>query len=200
MKKSLFLILLFAGLTVSEFSASAVEPNEELSEVSETEASWNAYRDESGNVLPNLRYRQLKTIYNPRDYSFGFMDRYSPWLSGIGSLIIPGLGECIGNEWGRGLWKFGLSTVLTVAYFTTFAFYTNPEVFYITNIAIGAALIGVRIWSIVDAVKIAKVKNLYDRDLMGQGYMSLNMYPSLNYIPSGNGFKAAPGLTLALSF
>lgn len=200
MKKNLFLILLLTSLIVSGFSARAEELGEVLSEVLETEASYNAYRDDSGNVLPYLNYRQLKKIYSPRDYSPGFMDRYSPWLSGIGSFLIPGLGECIGNEWGRGLLKFGLGGVFWLTYVSTFAFIMNPGVFFTTNIIAGAALIGVYVWSIVDAVKITKVKNLYYRDLMGQSGMTFNMYPSLNYIPSGNSFKAAPGLTLALSF
>lgn len=56
------------------------------------------------------------------------------------------------------------------------------------------------VMSILDASRIAKVKNLYSRDLRRQGSLSLNVQPSFNYTRTADSFAPTAGLTLALTF
>ena len=75
MKKS-FAILLF--ITALAFTAAAQSPG-------------------------NVRYRDIRGSYDPRDYVYDFYDKYDPTWCGLASFFIPGLGQCICDEWGRGL-------------------------------------------------------------------------------------------------
>lgn len=63
-----------------------------------------------------------------------------------------------------------------------------------------AGAVGLNIWSIVDAVRIAKVKNMYEQDLRYHYSYSLNLYPSFQYVQLGNTMQPTLGFTLALQF
>ena len=63
-------------------------------------------REPVENLRPNMKYKELKGLYNYKEYESTFADRYSPGWTGVASAFIPGLGECINGEWGRGLGKF----------------------------------------------------------------------------------------------
>ena len=56
------------------------------------------------------------------------------------------------------------------------------------------------ITSIVDAVKVAKVKNMYSEDLRRKYSFDMNLYPSVQYIPAGTGLQPTAGFTLAMNF
>ena len=75
--------------------------------------------------------------------------------------------------------------------------------------AFGAALLtataqtAFNIWNIVDAVDIAKVKNMYYHDSMHRRHASLdmNLTPQLAMVPvSGGSFQPAAGFSLRVSF
>ncbi len=167
-------------------------------------------------VVPGLKYSDLKDMYSTKDYVKSYMDPYSPAWSGVASFIIPGLGQTICGEFGRGLCFFGGNLACgigTSVCFTNLAKLTetdsngkvtmkdDPKVG--TNILLiagfCAAACAIDIWSIVDAVKVAKVKNMYSRDLYNHT-SSLNLYPSVDYVPSSNGMQTTAGLSLALTF
>ena len=68
-------------------------------------------------------------------------------------------------------------------------------------LAIGAGALALNICSIVDAVRVAKVRNMYEADLRRQGYVyDVDLYPSVNYVRTGSGLKPTAGMTLALKF
>ena len=71
------------------------------------------------------------------------------WGVGIASLFIPGLGQAINGQWGKGI-GFFLGEVVTEI-LASFAL-AKPSI-GITGAVLG---LGNRIWSIVDAVKNAK--------------------------------------------
>ena len=58
----------------------------------------------------------------------------------------------------------------------------------------------VEIWSIVDAVRVAKVKNMYEQDLRKKYSLDVDLYPSVNYVQTSGGVKPTAGLSLALKF
>ena len=65
-----------------------------------------------------------------------------------------------------------------------------------------AGLLAIDICSIVDGVRVAKVKNMYMEDLRKSGYYGLDvdLYPSVNYVHTASGIQPTAGMTLALRF
>ena len=58
----------------------------------------------------------------------------------------------------------------------------------------------IRIISCIDATRVAKVKNMYKRDLKGMYALDVDLYPSMNYMKTAEGIQPISGLTLALRF
>ncbi|NLX41325.1 MAG: hypothetical protein GXY75_05465 [Bacteroidales bacterium] len=152
-------------------------------------------------IRPGMKYRELKHLYNHKDYISVSGDLNPAW-SGVASFFIPGLGECINEEWGRGLGKFFGSAALVsaAAVFTQVGFYGEEGGPLIIAAACYAGALGLNIWSIVDAIRIAKVKNMYEQDLRQVYSFNLDLYPSVNCIQMGNTMQPTVGFTLALQF
>lgn len=153
-------------------------------------------------LRPNMKYKELKHLYDYKEYTSDMADRYSPVWTGVASVFIPGLGECINGEWGRGLGKFfGNVALLTAGSIASLEFaYTGLIGYGVSSLVFCSAALGIEIWSIVDAVRIAKVKNMYEQD-MKKGYaVKVDLYPSINYIQMGNSLQPAAGFTFALNF
>lgn len=64
-------------------------------------------REPVDGITPNMKYKQLKRIYNYKEYEKTLADRYSPVWSGVASFFIPGLGQMISGEVGRGFAYLG---------------------------------------------------------------------------------------------
>lgn len=151
------------------------------------------------NVSPGMKYKELKHLYNYKDYVPGLADRYSPGWTGVASFFITGLGECINGEWGRGLGKFGGNLLL--GFVATSAISGEaPDATASIALACYAGMIAIDIWSIIDAIRIAKVKNMYEQDLKRLYSFDVKLSPSVNYIPNGNTLQPVAGVTLAFSF
>lgn len=163
----------------------------------------------------DVRYRDIVSKYNPRAYQEGSDDPYVPAVAGVASFFIPGLGQCIDGEWGRGLGIFaanlGFGILETAEASMMFYAATQDASYYkrysassmSSGTLMGASMCAAiltasahlvfNIWNICDAVNIAKVKNMY--------YQDINMAPKLALSPSfGNGLQPAAGLSLTLSF
>lgn len=164
-------------------------------------------REPVKNLRVNMKYKELRRLYNTKDYVPMPTDRHSPGWSGVASFFIPGLGECINNEWGRGLGKFfsswGLALVGRACLVSASA---SDETIQGANllsagaVCCGAAIV-IDIWSIVDAVKIAKTKNMYEQDLMKDIYaVNLNISPSFEFVPVGTSQQVVSGVKLAIVF
>ena len=156
-------------------------------------------------LVENKKYRQLKEIYDPAEYRPGFNDRYNPGWIGVASFFIPGLGQAITDEWGRAAGFFfgtqlficGTAVPLAISYQNK-NFQTS-----IPLLLIMAGVLGIDIWSVCDAVRIAKVKNMYYQDLYSTySRVEFGVEPYLASLPypSSSGMAAAAGLTLRISF
>lgn len=148
-------------------------------------------------VSPTMNYRQMSDYYDYRLYERSIYDKYSPVGSGIASFFIPGLGQMICGEWGRGFAWLGGQVGGTILMLAT-ALSESEEVFLMAS----AATLAVRIGSIVDGARVAKVKNMYLNDLRAAGYygFELDLYPSVNYVRTASGIQPTAGMTLALRF
>ncbi len=125
---------------------------------------------------PNLSYRHLKNFYSASNYTDNASNYYNLALIGVTSLILPGIGHFIVGEPFKGLllllspvpFFYGLSTgIISIIIFK--------------EIALGISLlcaslayfIGITTYAVLNAIKIAKVKNMYHSDLRRQ-YLSLD--------------------------
>lgn len=174
-------------------------------------------------VAPGMKYKDIKDSYNTKNYVPQSADPYSRVWSGVASWLVPGLGQAICGEAGRGLKFFGASILCAgiagagMEKFEDNAVIKNGEVeSYIDEsaaksgayIMLGAAAAAfvVDIWAIVDAVKVAKVKNMYYQDLYGRrAAIDLGFEPYFTLAPSssavtGNAFQPVAGMSMRLSF
>ena len=58
-------------------------------------------------IRPGMKYRQYRKLYKASDYVRMPGDRYSPVVGGLCSFLIPGLGQAVNGDFGRGLAFFG---------------------------------------------------------------------------------------------
>ena len=147
-------------------------------------------------VAPMMKYKEMAIVYDYRLYQKSLYDRYSPAGSGVASFFIPGLGQMICGEWGRGFaWLGGSLGCYIVAGVSAAA-----EAPTVTLMAL-AGMLAVDICAIVDGVRVAMVKNMYMSDLRAVGYaFDIDLYPSVNFVPAGSGLQLTAGMTLALNF
>jgi hypothetical protein len=138
--------------------------------------------------------------YNPSRREFKTSDQpYKPWLAGSLSLMVPGLGQVYCDELNRGL-KFaggylgGAAIMGTGGIILLVQSYTNPNsllgpIIFVTGFTTAA---GILVWSVVDAVQIAKSKNGNAQDAKA----SLHLNPALLQHQQ----NLFTGLTLKLEF
>ncbi len=148
----------------------------------------------SEGIQPGMKYRELKEYYSYKDYE-KMPDQYrSPAGVGVASYLIPGLGQMICGEGWRGTAFLG--GWLACHFVTLTGIAELSDAIYWSGIAGAQAL---RIISCIGATRIAKVKNMYKRDLGGYA-LEVDLYPSMNYIKTTEGILPATGFTLALKF
>ena len=179
--------------------------------------STGYYRYDSGRepvagIVPGMKYKELKNIYDYNEWRPGYGDRYNPGLMGVCSWFIPGLGQMISGEVGRGfgwlggavgcsvLGSIGIA-VESAAYSDYDGHHNEAQATVGTIIALAGYLgvIAVDICAIVDACRVAKVRNMYDQDMRNMNW-SLEMRPSVDYIRMADRVQPTAGLTLAMKF
>ena len=158
------------------------------------------------NVAPGMRYRDYKDFYNTRNYVRQPGDPYTPFWIGFGDFFIPGLGNAITGEWGRAAGFFLSNLGLGLLSYTQrtpviqngYTYYEYSGLYW----AITAARIGLNVWSICDAVHVAKVKNMYNQDLRAQrASFDFDIEPFFTFSPfTSSGMQPVAGMSLKLSF
>ena len=129
----------------------------------------------------SAQYSKDKLLYNYKSYSYDTNDKYHPIISGVASYIVPGLGQIYCNENRRG-YNFLAGYCGAIVLMSTGALIqlpeslnpenNNPESVFFMDGSLGSIMIlsgvisafGIQIWSSIDAVKVAKVKNLSIRN------------------------------------
>lgn len=168
-------------------------------------ASTSTYRYETNMEAPvegiraGMKYNELKLLYNHKDWYSQIGDK-SPALMGVCSWLIPGLGQMICGEVGRGFGWLGASIGCSfVSGLGLGLMYDNEELGVILSGVGSVALLAVDVCAIIDAVRVTKVRNMYEQDLRKINY-SFKIHPSIDYIKIGNGVQPTAGLTLAMTF
>ena len=207
------LILILAAVVLSAIAASAQDVV-----TKENGEDMNTVCCESGvcsDIQPGMKYKELKKLYDYSDWNSGCDNRYNPAMMGVCSWLIPGLGQMITGEVGRGFAWLGGAVGCTVlmgigsGVSASAYYYDVDENYYVDTskvltgslivLASSLALLTVDICAIVDACRMAKVKNLYEQDLKAKKY-SFELHPAVDYITMPGGIQPTAGLTLAMKF
>ena len=207
MKKIILIITIMAGLISS---ASAQTAN-------------STFEQPSRQIYQGMHYPQYAKLYDSKMYVPQFGDPYNSGTCGVLSALIPGLGQGLAGEWGRGGLIFAGNLLLGLACMQMIDVrYANGAVpvgisgsagtrTTIATIQISplvwllsAARLGLQIYSIWDAVHIAKIKNMYYQDLRNSfSGVNLSLEPFLSYTPtqtSGYDIQPAAGFSFKLNF
>lgn len=197
------LLVILAIAMVSSFAASAQVKDDSKGSLSYTS------REPVEGIVMGMKYREIKDLYNPKQFEATLEDRYVPGWSGFASFLIPGLGQMISREVGRGFAWFGGAAASSLVYGIGDALNvigkdegseSKTNVGTVLSLVGSVSLIVVDVWAIVDAVRVAKVKNMYEQDLRKTHAIDINLYPSVNYVQTSAGTQPTAGFTFALNF
>jgi len=154
-------------------------------------------------------YSQNKLKYNYQQYVPQYDDVYNPAACGVFSFLVPGLGQMQCNETGRGFTFLGVyagcEVITFIGYNSILSSYYNGN---ISGGGTGASmailgLIGmatVNIWSIVDAVHVAQVNNMYLRDRKKTSGLNLEVAPYVAQYNINNQIVTPVGMTMRVKF
>ena len=179
----------------------------------------------SAQIVPGMKYKELKNMYNPKEYVKSAGDPYSPFWMGAGSFIVPGLGQILSGETGRGIAIFAgdvalgaVGSVFARKMVNCFELDANGRPVKDSNgdlicndkdkaikmfwgmMGTGVATLAYDIWNICDARKVAKVKNMYNQDLQGRRSMEMDLYPAVDFAMLPDGMTPVAGMTLSVRF
>ena len=154
--------------------------------------------------MANAQYKINKTKYDYSTWTYEEGDPYNPTTCGVLS-IIPGVGQMVAHEFGRGAAFFGgfVGCFFMSAMGAGVAMGSSNETTLVLGVGLmvvslaGAAAID--IWSIVDATRVAKVNNLAWRDRNSTGF-NLRIEPFISPIQTYESTKTQVGLSLVVNF
>jgi hypothetical protein len=155
------------------------------------------------------QYKVNRLKYDYHDYSRSTGDRYDPIVAGVTSSLLPGLGQVISGEPGRGLVFFGTyagcATIYIIGLVRTYDILgagISGEDVKEGGISMmlmgGTATLGILVWSVVDAVRVAKVNNLAWRDKKLSS--DIDIEPFLNFESYTQNPSYQTGVTFRLTF
>ena len=147
------------------------------------------------------QYSIDKTRYDRRTYTRQPGDRYNPAGVGVASFFLTGLGQMIAGEGLRGTaFLVGdLTSLSLIAVGVAHSFAEADESaqkWVFTGLAFWALF---KTWSVADAVRVAKVKNLAWRD-RDKSSLQWHIHPWMGNIPAISSASAAPGVTIGVTF
>ncbi len=154
-----------------------------------------SHRESVEGLAPGMKYKELKNLYDYKDYVSEPGDRYNLALAGITSFLIPGVGQMIDGEVGRGIGFLCGNILCNVA---ATAMLSNENAYGALLVALGG--VGLNIASIVDGVRVAKVKNMYEQDLRNTCNVSIDVHPTITCTQIAGTTKPVAGVTLAINF
>jgi TM2 domain-containing membrane protein YozV len=160
--------------------------------------------------IGDAQYMANKNKYDYRHYVYQPGDPYNPSSAAAASLFVPGLGQMISGESGRGICFLLGSTGCLVFAFAgggialnatemdgDFEEKTRKGVTYLFSGL--AATAGIWIWSIADASKVAKVNNMALRDKNKvSGNLIIQPYFDIQSFSTNN--KTLLGLSVNINF
>lgn len=208
-------------------TAATIMDNEDARALRQAQQEYYQQMAEAVYAVPDVRYRDIKGAFNPKDYVKQPWDPYQPVAAGILSWFVPGLGQFTIGEPGKGAFYLVSSLVCTIGWMSCFTiapviamaepvgyndydydeFAREQQDIFDTCLGLGfaflAAAITVDISSICNAVKASKVKNMYVQDYIANRMdlgMEVKLSPSFTYVPAAEGLTPTAGVALRVNF
>ena len=152
-------------------------------------------------IRPNMPYKYYKDKYDHRFYVSQYNDQYSPVVGGLCSFFIPGLGQMILGEAGRGLGYLG-------GVVGSYALMGIGSALVVDGEDIGALFmvagylggLTIHICSIVDGTRVAKKKNMYMRDVRNMSSIDFSIKPYVETLAISGQQVMPVGLSMQISF
>jgi hypothetical protein len=145
--------------------------------------------------VTNAQYKINKTQYDYHTYKHQVGDPYNPSVAGVSSFLIPGIGQMTSGEFIRGAVFLGGYASCYVIFAVGFNELWSGSVYKLGSTMFLSGLAGiliVNIWSIIDAVHVAKVNDLAFRNnnktsfnIQVQPYINTTCYTKAGSIPAG---------------
>jgi hypothetical protein len=161
-------------------------------------------------TIVNAQYGINKTKYDYRHYTYQPGDPYNPSSAASASLFVPGLGQMISGESGRGIcFLLGCTGCLVFSFAggsialnatemdRDFEEKTRKGMAFLFSGLTATA--GIWIWSIADASRVAKVNNMALRDKKKVSG-NISIQPYLNFQSYSTNKKTLPGLSVNIIF
>ena len=153
------------------------------------------------NLITDAQYRINKTKYDLKAYHYQFGDPFNPGVMGFASFVIPGLGQILEGETVRGLGFFGGFVGLNIIKYRIRMGHPIGSSNKVTSLnTVRYVLAGLHIWSLFDAIHVARVNNMAFRD-QNKTTFDLQLLPyvgSYDYSTLNN--EVPVGLTLLINF
>ncbi|MDR2083424.1 MAG: hypothetical protein LBP67_00285 [Bacteroidales bacterium] len=153
-------------------------------------------------IRPNMLYKEYKDLYQPSMYIRHYTDPYNPPIMGLCSFFIPGLGQMICGEVGRGFaylgGTIGCGIIAGIGSAMLVGYGSPGGLIMFIGGGLGATAVG--ICSIVDGVRVAKIKNMYARDLRDMSAFNIELAPYIDYMAVGNNIIVPVGVSMIVSF
>jgi hypothetical protein len=158
-----------------------------------------------GSISSNLfaqHYRDNKLSYDYQQYSPQYGDSYNPVVSGVCSFVLPGLGQMVSGELVRGLAFTGSFAGCLGLWYYGHNQHFNGSNWGAAALMFGGAtgMLGIEIWSVVDAVKVAKVNSMYNRNNYRRSSINIEMSPYIDQIAVNNQLSTPLGMTMRIKF
>jgi len=158
-------------------------------------------------ITLGMKYSEYKHLYNARDYIYDYKDHYSPVGAGLSSFIFGGVGQMMNGQTLKGIGMLAGTVGLTIAGFFVADKVEdgNKTVLHANgwSVACWCGALALDVWSIVDAVHVAKIKNLYWRDcehLMASRSFDIKLRPDLAFVQTGQSLTPTAGMSIAIRF
>ncbi len=167
-------------------------------------------------------YKENKLIYDQHLYQEKSDDPNNIFACGVASYFIPGLGQILAGETGRGLTFIGCDLACNMLFFggsvCVYSSFLNSMIdiynydqFDYSNqfyIGLGSIIVGltgmifVKVYSVFDAVKVAKINNMYFQDHKNETGVieSIQLKPYVSQISLNNRNETSVGLSLNITF
>ena len=155
-------------------------------------------------TVSNAQYKVNKTMYNYKLYRPQVGDPYNTGVAGLTSCLVPGLGQMIAGEGGRGAAFLGGFAGALVLYYVGSGM-SEADMDDGGDGSTGLALmffgssgaLAVDIWAIVDAIRVSKVNNMAFQD---KNKTSLKVLPLISTSAHVGNRMAQPGISLQVTF
>lgn len=161
----------------------------------------------SRGITLGMKYSEYKNLYDHHEYIPDPRDHYYPVWSGFSSFIISGVGQIENGQTLKGIAMMvgDIGLVLTGCLVGDRVKRGNKTVIHANGgtYACWCGALAIKALSVCDAIKVAKIKNLYWRDcesLMTASSCEIKFMPDLTFLPTAGGLQPAAGMTFAIRF